>query len=317
MEIPNLTILTKKQIKGPDRLKVIEKMGNLAELSDTARLRKGDIYNLGKKEFGEYWLKDLNKDGKPQVKTKIETILVNVDSGDVLSSSCNGRKGVRLALPASFILLNSNSTIGADGLERAAFGYYPNSVLSENMQTSLSNLNKNGSLVCLGEGCTFDRRTCRDYDKDFLPEKVNYYGNNGNVYAIVRENGYHIISIDKYENEPGRYFFTSVDPVIWVRHPEDDLFITEQILTIARLNKDHYDGNFEESELKWYLDNYLAQDLVNPIVYNYIGNYNKEKEQEPKQTVTYFMYKDEEGKLIKRVKVKVKIGKRPSKETEN
>lgn len=64
-------------------------------------------------------------------------------------------------------------------------------------------------------------------------------------------------------------------------------------------------------DLKYFLDNYLSMDIINPILFN---NYlNKKAENEKNQeTINNIIYKDKDGKTIKRVKIKVKAKRNES-----
>ncbi len=318
-EIPNLTILTEEQISGPNRLKIFDVIGKEAAVSDTAILRGAYVSsnyhvhgnNTLSGRTGWYWTK--TSGGRENVRA------VSSFGGSSFDSYCDRRYlGSRPALPSSFILsIFPNLTKGEDGLERVKLGYYSGQALEEEMQVMLENMYKAGTLSILGKGCTFDGRKYDEYDKDFLPEDQMYYGYEGTVYARVRANSYYdgkTFTLSNGEDyKDNDYVWTKVEPFELIRHPEDDWFVAEKIIIAGvkfKKKNGFYDGNFNNTELKWYFDEYLSKDLVNPIVYNYIENYSKEKEQEKKQTVNNFIYKDEDGKVIKKVRVKVKIGKK-------
>ena len=242
-------------------------------------------------------------------------------SGNGYYDSCTSWDlGVRPILPSSFILENaSNITIREDGLQSATYGYNLGSSVDKSMQIMLETMYINNFLTSLGKGCTFDGRKFNEHGKDFLPEDQIYYGHGGKVYARVRANSYFgekeftLSNGEKYKDKD--YVWVRLEPVTWIRHLEDDWFICEKnfVSGIRFYEKSgSYDGNFNNTELKWFFDNYLSKELVNPIVYNYINNYKQKKVQEQKETVTNFIFKDKNGKTIKRFKVKVRAKKAES-----
>lgn len=311
MEIPNLSILIEEQVYGINKLKIFDYINPRAALSDTAILRGAyvsDCHVLNDNTLsgrtGFYWLKTRTSGGNVRAVD---------DDGSSGSFYCNEHYlGSRPTLPSSFILENAYSiTIEPNGLQKALFGYYSGQSLEEEMQILLEKMYVNNTLTVLGKGCTFDSRKYDENDKDFLSEDQVYYGCQGNIYSRIRassnygENEFTLSNSKKYKNDD--YVWTKVEPVIWVRHPEDKCFITEKIITAGARFKDKegsYNGNFDETELKWFYDTYLSKDLVNPIVYNYLNNWSKQK-----QTVNNFIYKDANGKTIKKVKIKIKIRK--------
>ncbi len=324
METPNLTILTEEQVKGPNRLKIFDVIDPRAALSDTAILRgacASDCHipnniNLSGRT-GEYWLKTEPKTNCYYY--KVSCVGANGNAIDTYEGT-ERNIGSRLVLPATFIMENAyNITTEPNNLEKALFGYYSGYAVEEKMQTKLESMYKSNSLTILGKGCTFDGRKYDDYNNKFLPEEIMYYGYKGNVYARVRANSCEtniyagVNSLEKfalsnglaYKN--GDYVWTKIIPIIWERHSEDDWFITEQIINAGVKFKEDffcYNGNFDGTVLKWYYDNYLSKDLINPIVNKYINDYKKEKDQ--KEMANNLIFKDKDEKIIKKVQIKVK-----------
>lgn len=300
IKIPNLTILTEEQVYGENKLKVFDVIGKKAAATDITILRgayvpggpdvpcyhvEGDNTLAGR--TGYYWLQNSNCDGY------VHAVI------DDYKDSYNGTRrsiGVRAALPSSFILENASGiTIREDGLQSAQYGYYLGFSVSKSEQTMFETLYINGLLTGLGKGCTFDGRKYNGYDKAFLPEEQIYYGHEGKIYARVRANSYYseeftLSNGERYKDDD--YVWVMLEPVTWIRHPKDDWFILEKIFVSGiRFYEDRYgyNGNFNKTELNWYLNNYLAKDLVNPIVYIYLNNYHNKKE-----TINHFTYIDKD-----------------------
>ena len=157
----------------------------------------------------------------------------------------------------------------SDGLEEITYGYYPGIAVDCIMQQILASAYNSRTLKNIGIGCTFDGRKYDDNDKDFLPEEQEYFEYNGEIYATIRANSdfndsnFTLSNGEQYKN--GDYVWVRVEPVVWLKHPLDDIMITEkEIIAGIRFYKtqDKYDGDFNTTELKWFLDNYLSRDIL-------------------------------------------------------
>ncbi len=306
MEIPKLTILKGKQIYGDNKLKIFNVLNSRAAVSDTAILRGAYITDnhVGGKA-GCYWLQDLELSNFEEDGSLVH---VSFDDGHCRPISTYLRTiGIRLSLPASFISSNTSNIIKReDGLQRAYYGYYPCSAVDKDSQINLKYKKNNGVLCKLGKGCTFDGRKWSEIDEGFLPEEQIYYGDKGNIYANIRANSdfngkdFTLSNNQKYNDND--FVWTKIEPVIWLRHPEDDVFISELLIIAGiRFNKTSIKcKNFSNTELKWFLDNHLSKDLINPIVYDYFDNYQDKKGL--KENVNNFIFEDKDSKTVKKSK---------------
>lgn len=263
-----LTILTEEQVYGENKLKIFDHINPRAAVTDTAILRgafvsdyhvDGDDTLSGRTGF--YWLQNSDGDGDARGVGK---------NGDRDRMYCDKRNGsVRAALPSSFIqLISPNFVRGTDGLERITFGFYPGMAANKTMQGILEGAYNLGTLTNLGKGCTFDARQYDDYSNGFLAEEQTYYEYNGEKYTRIRANSdfgsgeFTLSNGEKYKDND--YVWVKVEPVTWIRHPEDDYFISEKAFVSGiRFYKEQgaYDGDFNKTELKWFLDNHLSKDL--------------------------------------------------------
>lgn len=307
MEIPKLSILTKEQVFGPDKLKIFNVIDPRAAVTDTAILRGA--------ELGSYWenidTNDASLFGRTSSYWLRNTMLycdyyvrVINKTGLLISEYRNLRKiGIRLAFHSSSVQsILSRLFTDKYGLQRIEYGFYPGSAVDVSMQRTLENAYNIGSLTNLGKGCTFDGRKYDDYDKTFLPENQIYYEYKGRIYARIKANtcSDHEFTLSNKENYfNGNYVWVNVEPITWIRHHLDDIFISEKVITSGI----RFDGipykKFNVREIEYFLDNYLAQDIF--------SSYNCQtlNEEEKFKKINNFLYVDD----IKKAKSKILIKK--------
>ena len=312
IEIPKLTILTKEQVYDYNKLNIFNVIDQKAAVSDTAILRGAyvdDDYVVANDHSlsgrtGYYWLKNEDVD---------EYACAVHSSGDISWHPCYKRYGgVRAALPYSSIQNLPHTKTRLDGLEEITYGYYPGSATNQFMQRFLEDSYNAGDLTSIGTGCIFDGRKYDDYGKDFLPEKQEYFECNGEIYARIRANSdfgdtyFTLSNEEKYKN--GNYVWVKVEPVIWLKHPLDDIMISEkEIIAGVRFYKSisGYNGDFNTTELKWFLDNYLSKDILSLYKLKKDLNMSIYSDDEIK-TINNFIYLDKDGNTIKKKKIIVK-----------
>lgn len=312
IEIPKLTILTEEQVYGDNRLNIFNVIDPRAAVSDTAILRGAYVSHLHVDNdsslggrTGYYWLQ--NSDGYGDARGVFST-------GNIDCLYCNSRDGgVRAALPYSSIQ-NLPHTIKtrSNGLEEITYGYYPGSATDKFIQRFLEDSYNAGDLTSIGTGCIFDDRKYDDYDKDFLSEGQIYFEYNGEIYARIRANTdfddtyFTLSNEEKYKN--GNYVWVKVEPIVWLKHPLDDIMISEkEIIAGVRFDKTKggYNGDFNTTKLKWFLDNHLSKDILSLDKLKKDINKNNYSDDEIK-TINNFIYLNENGKTLKKKKIIVK-----------
>lgn len=264
----NLTILTEEQVYGNNKLNIFNVINPRAAVTDTAILRGAyvsdyhvDNDNSLSGRTGFYWLQNSAGDGDARA----------VDTHGCRNwIYCDKRIGsVRVALPYSQIQsISPNIVRGTDGLERLEYGYYPQTAVDASMQRTLESAHRIGSLTKLRKSCTFDARKYDDYSESFLAEEQTYYEYDGKKYARIKANSdfggdkFTLSNGEQYVD--GDYVWVKIEPIIWIRHPLDNIFISEKaFISGIRFykNRGSYDGNFNNTDLKWFLDNYLSKEL--------------------------------------------------------
>lgn len=299
LEIPKLTLLTEEQVYRPNKLKIFNVINPKAAVSDTAILRGAYVSDyhvdndssLGGRT-GYYWLQNSDGDGYARVVSKRG--IRNCEFCDIR----NG--GVRAALPYSSIQsIAPNLLRGTDGLDRINYGYYPGSAVDKFMQGVLESEYNAGNLTSIGIGCTFDGRRFDAYDEDFLAEEQTYFEYNGEIYTRIRANsdfgGDYFTLSNREEYKNGDHVWVKVDPIVWLKHPFDNIMISEKEIV----------AGVKATELKWFLDNYLSKDILSLYELKKYINKNNYSDDEIK-TINNFIYLNENGNPLKKKKIIVK-----------
>lgn len=270
----DMTVLKEEQVWGNNRLNIFKTIDPRCAVTDVAILRGAWISTSSHIDSdsslagrtGYCWLQNSDGDGDARVVD---------DNGNKSIRLCDSRYScVRAALPySSFQLITSNFVRGTDGLLRAEYGLYPQMAVDDTMQNVLENAYNVNSLTSIGKCCTFDARKYNEYDKSFLAEEIEAYEYNGEKYARIRANSYYdgnsfTLSNNKSYKD-GDYVWTKVEPITWVKHPDDDWVISEKaIISGIRFyeKRGKYDGDFSKTDLKWYLDNHLSKDIEQSMI---------------------------------------------------
>ncbi len=308
--VPKLSILSEEQVYGENKLKIFDLIRTEASLTDTAIIRgamvsgchlDGNDDNL-KSRTGYYYLKDT--DGYGDV-----SIVDNKGGyGGIYCDSRNG--GIRLTIPYSLVKhLVLNITEGLDGLLRVEYGGYSENALDIFEQATLNDFYDNKKLDELSQGCVFDSRKHDEYNDGFLLESQTYYEHNKEIKARIRVNSSYskVLLSNNMEYGNKDYVWTRVKPVIWLKHPDEDLMVSEKLISsgVRFYNQSSgYDGNFDKTELKWYLDNFLSREIF--MINELMLNADKNDEDDYKETINNFIfYKDGMQKKV-RIIVKTK-----------
>ena len=268
-----LTLLSDEDIWGNDSLNVfhIHKYGTIAAITDLVILTGGycsdscfymapDDHSL-KGRTGWFY-------------TRTATI-----DGDMLGVGENGSRGYRyrydrdgavrpvLLSSSIFSQIFPNRVRGYDGVEEVEYGEYPQYAPDARMQRILTDKYRSGSLLKTGRTYTFGY-----YLQGFQPVKYEEYEYNGKKYIRVKANSDYgdkkfILSNGKsYRN--GDYVWIEVSPVIWLIDDRTKTLVSKRGLLAGirfQTEKKRYYGHFLETEMKWYLDNYMVKDLFQSV----------------------------------------------------
>lgn len=304
MEQLNFTLLNVKQISGNDklidrnRLNIFKKYGVTASITDYAILLGGyvdDDYKTGgdslENRNGWYWSKT------PYDNNACAVTHVGSNSWyDVLNRDIGYRP---VLLFSSILEISSNVAREKKGLFEVEYGEYPQKVAIKELQLMLEKTYQSGNLKQTGKSYTVDSRKYSDYDKGFLEQKYEEFEYNGKKYVRVIANTYFdgkevtLSNGEKYKD--GDAVWVEVGPIKWLVDDRKKIMVAKHILFAGLpFNDKQYDGDFNNSTIKWYLDNFFSKEIIPSLIKN------KNNEVDSIETTS-------EEKIIDEIKEQLKI----------
>ena len=285
MNSKDLTLLSEGQIWGNSsepQLEVIRKYGTKAAITDLCVLTGGILWKdtdcidedrslTGRTSY--FWTR--SSDGKKNV------CAVNVrgDLESLYRFVCNG--AVRPVLQSSVIFsqISPNRVGGYNETEEVEYGEYPQNAADSRMQSILEaeyilKAEYNRGMNKTGRSYTFDSVKYDDYNTGFKPVTYEEYEYQGKEYIRIKANSvfggkrFLLSNGVKYRN--GDYVWVEVSPVKWLIDDRTGILISKKGLVsgIRFLDKGtNYEGDFDRTEMKEYLDRYMFRDLTQPVTF--------------------------------------------------
>ena len=275
----NFTFLTKEQLEGCHVMpEGIIMRGEKAAITDFSILLGGwfdssshinsDVSLTGR--IGCYWTK--TKSYSP-----LKTENVYISNGMKTDSANVNRRliGARPALKFSSIdKIPTNGTPykrAKDGVLEVEYGFYPQSVVSVEMEEELNIQFNNGRLEKTCNAYTTDSRKVDDKDKKFEAQRHEEYKYKGKKYIRVKANTDFYGSAIQLSNgemyKDGDYVWIEVEPIKWWVSEKYQLMFTEKIV-FAGVQFKHIEPNdisehkgFEDTDIKKFMDEYWSKDI--------------------------------------------------------
>lgn len=173
-----------------------------------------------------------------------------------------------------------------DGILEVEYGYYPQKAVSKDMQERLERAFKSRSLSRTGNSYTTDSRKYDEYDEEFLPRQHQEYEYNGKRYVRVEANSdygkneFELSNGEKYQD--GDYVWIEVSPVKWLVDEKSKMMITDKLIFAGvqfKHTRDYHTRDFDKTDIKIFMDTYLAKDLEQSRRTVSITEQSKEKEE--------------------------------------
>ena len=247
-------ILESKDVFGDKRLKVFNKYGTRCALTDFAILTGAYVYQFNHTREGTD-LKDRT------CSWWIKTFYL----GDVFCVDGNGYRSVQEVYNNQYTLrpVTSFSSISKDmknirvnqlGVEVGEYGMYPNSLVDEKYAYKLEKIFQNGGINTTGKAYKTDTQ-----------EYVEYKHHGNRFIRIVQEKHSYIKKLNNgTELKKGNVYWLNVEPIEWLIDREaDKVFPLRGIVGDIKFdNNPHFYGDFEKTNIKKYLDNKFAKEIV-------------------------------------------------------
>ena len=269
------TFLTKEQGFGADKLKILEKRGTEAKITDFSMLLGGKYVsdyhiendNSLKEKIGYYLTRSWQFDSH-----SYQRMIVACDNSkkyvvtDFNSDYCFGARPVILFSSIDSIPTNGEKGKRAiDGILEVEYGYYPQKAVSKDMQEILEGEYKGGRLSKTKNSYTTDSRKHDDYDEKFLAKKHEEYEYNGKRYVRVEANSsydeFTLSNGEQYKN--GDNVWVEVQPVKWIVDEKSLMMVAEKVI-FAGVRFGKISGSileYDNSTIKEFMDKYLSRDL--------------------------------------------------------
>ena len=272
-----LTLLSEGQIWGNDKekqLEVIRKYGKQAAITDLCIIT-GTYYGMykipenisDKGKSGIYWTKSDNNN------KDVRTVACSGEKSYVKTDNCI--VAIRPVLKLSselFDIITAKRTKGFYGTEEVEFGEYPQYVPSLYMQKKLIyELITKGKIIKSGRTYIFNSNERFNNDK-FLPLQRIEYEFQGKKYINIKAYNSimnpHFLLSNNVKYSSGDYIWVEVTPVKWLIDDENKQLISKYSLVSGVRFMDsqkEYKGDFNKTEMKKYLDDYMVKDLFQSV----------------------------------------------------
>ena len=262
----DLTLLSEEQIFGDNRLVIFEKYGTKCAITDFAILLDGYVSSINYTSEGNV---PKNRTGWWWTKTPYNNDAHVVDIyGHRNWSDVNGRGGgVRPALSYSSIeSISSNTVRGNSGIKEILYGEYPQWVVDEKYSHKLEKSYKKGSLAITGKNYTTDSINCQNTDTSFRARTYTEYEYKGEKFIRIVDNSNYFEQIlsDGRKTKIGQAHWLRVEPIIWLVDEKANIALSKYILFAGAQFKNHrdYKGDFESTDIKRFMDNYLLKEII-------------------------------------------------------
>ena len=291
------TFLTKEQGFGADKLKILEKRGTEAKITDFSMLLGGKYVsdyhiendNSLKEKIGYYLTRSWQFDSH-----SYQRMIVACDNSkkyvvtDFNSDYCFGARPVILFSSIDSIPTNGEKGKRAiDGILEVEYGYYPQKAVSKDMQEILEGEYKGGRLSKTKNSYTTDSRKHDDYDEKFLAKKHEEYEYNGKRYVRVEANSsydeFTLSNGEQYKN--GDNVWVEVQPVKWIVDEKSLMMVAEKVI-FAGVRFGKISGSileYDNSTIKEFMDKYLSRDLEQSRKTIALGEQTEETEKATKR----------------------------------
>lgn len=263
-----LTFLETDQIYGNRELEIFRRRGTKAAITDFAILLGGVVsnghhvigHNSLDKRTGYYWTKTDDNDNDARI------VEIDGNSGpDSVPDRSNGARVVLTIPDISSIPTNGVFRKASDGILEIEYGYYPRSAVSIEMQQQLEQLFNFNMLNKTGNIYTTDSFGYDSFDKIFSPQTHVEYKFYDKKYVRVKANIYDntVILSNGEIYISDEYVWVEVEPVKWLVDEKEKIMISEELIFagVQFNNESDYEGDFENTDIKLFMDRYLSKEL--------------------------------------------------------
>jgi hypothetical protein len=177
--------------------------------------------------------------------------------------------GARPALPSSVTSSirpsEARPTKKIGDIQVVAYGEYPQTIVSESVNRELEQAFSRGKLQTSGKKYTFDGEQYDAYNKPFKAMEYDEYEHRGRRYIRVEAKPYDEDSVLSTGRKPkaGEACWIEVQPIEWLKDPSGMWVARQALFSGVQFDrKQNYDGNFDKTDMKKYLQNYFSKEMA-------------------------------------------------------
>lgn len=170
---------------------------------------------------------------------------------------------------SSLTSLDICSYKGVNGVEIVEYGEYPQSIIPKEDARKLERLYKKRrwKLNWTAEKYTTDSNLNNNTEVGFITREHHVYEYEGKKYIrlVGDENVEGELLSDGQIVTIGTPYWIKVEPVKWLLDREKDLLISKDALVSGiqfNFKRSYTEKEFDETTIKWYLDNHLSKEIV-------------------------------------------------------
>lgn len=246
-----------------------------AEISDFAILLGGHYYLFGDKKIGRYWI---NQNNKEDILHAIVNPITGLQNADIIVSCRSFPDNINIRYNSIRPILESKkiyelvmNTCYGDKFE-GKYGEYPQSSVSKILNNTLENKYRDKRLKMTEKEYTVDSVSPLNTEKvPFTPEKLPEFQFGDEKYLrVVARLCYDPTTLSNGEIvHNGDPVWVKVSPITWIVSSKCQVLLAKNCLVSGIKYyedygkfKNRWHGDFEETQVYQYLQDYLQKDIV-------------------------------------------------------
>ena len=256
--------LYEEQVFGDNKLDILKQYGVRCASTDYTILLGGIVDDFSYTSDGE---KLINRTSSYWTKSSGYRCWIVDEAGEELIEDLYDRvTGVRLAVAYSFIRDLPGDVRYINGIKVKEYGEYPQTVASKELSFLLEKFYNEGKLKETGKLYTSDSAHYDDEDSLFMAKQRIEYEYNGDKYVrfVADNNGAFEKLSNGIEIKNGDIYWIKVEPIKWLIDEKSDIALSKNVLFSGiQFNRKANDIIvFEESDIKKFIDEYFAKEIV-------------------------------------------------------
>ncbi len=301
-----LTLLSADQVWGSEeekQLDVLKRYGTSALITDLTALTGILYYDdivytelFNNHEIkGSYWTKSINNEHK-------RIVTCRKDGDKSVTSESYRDEGIRPVLKSSKVFneVYSKRKLGENNVYEVEYGEYPQTLADKTDQIKLEKIylleqlkkeEYRKKMKKTGKVYTFDSLSAapQNWNREIKPISYDEFSYKNQKYIRIWENC-------------DRYLWIKVEPITWLIDEETKSLVSKKILLsgIRFAPKSSENIDFEKTDMKYYLDNFMAYEILTQESLEYVNKRLKEinKELSELESLKEKLLKEQNGKKL-------------------